>query len=573
MRYKNWKIGGFNREAAVEFYREGISPLVSVLLASRGIEGVEDARAHLGDDPTKIYDPFLMADMDKAVSRIRKAVKNNERIVIYGDYDVDGMTSCALLAHWLRSKNADSEIYIPGRFSEGYGLNCAALDALKARGTGLVITVDCGITAIVEAKHAQSIGLGLVITDHHECRFMLPEADAVVDPKRPDCGYPHKALAGVGVVFKLICALESKTCVDEVFRQYGDLVAIGTVADVMPVIGENRELIRRGLRVINNDPRPGIHRLLRETYPERVKVTTATVGFTIAPRLNAAGRMGQTDLSVSLLMTDDDAEAEKLAVELSRLNSERRRLEIETYEEAAAILPESALDGPIVIAQRGWYQGVTGIVAAKMAEYHLLPAVIISIDEDGIGRGSCRSFGMFGIYGALQSCEDILDDYGGHEMAAGLTICEDNIDELRQRLTEYYHKSIKVVGEPGLKIDFEVEKPELLTTHNIEALALLEPFGYGNPPPTLCIRGALIAGIVSIGAGKHTRFRIEKAGRNLDCIYFSMPSEKLEVGEGMLVDVAFAPQINEFRNRINVQLHVVDVRASENSEFGIRNAE
>ena len=226
------------------------------------------------------------------------------------------------------------------------------------------------------------------------------------------------------------------------------------------------------------------------------------------------------------------------------------------------MLPESGLDGPIVIAQRGWYQGVTGIVAAKMAEYHLLPAIIVSIDENGIGRGSCRSFGMFGIYSALQTCEDILEDYGGHEAAAGVTISEGNIDELRRRVTEYYHDVIKTVGEPGLVIDFEVIKPELLTIPNIEALALLEPFGYGNPPPTLCIKGALLAGIVSIGAGKHTRFRIEKLGRSLDCIYFSMPSEKLDVSEGMRVDLAFEPQINEFRGRTSVQLHVVDVRQS-----------
>ena len=283
--------------------------------------------------------------------------------------------------------------------------------------------------------------------------------------------------------------------------------------------------------------------------------------------------MGQTDLSVNLLMTEDDAEAEKLSVELSRLNIERRKLEIEIYEEATAMLPESGLDGPIIIAKRGWYQGVTGIVAAKMAEYHLLPAIIISIDEEGVGRGSCRSFGVFGIYGALRACEDILDDYGGHEMAAGLTISEDKIDELQRRLSEYYHKNIKIVGEPGLMIDFEVEKPELLTIPNIEALALLEPFGYGNTPPTLCIREAVITGIVSIGAGKHTRFRIEKKGRSLDCIYFSMPSEKMEVSEGMLVDVAFEPQINEFRNRINVQLHVVDVRKSTNYNVQITNKE
>ena len=563
MRFRNWEIGGFDRDAAVEFYRKGINPLVSVFLASRGITDLESARVILGDVPTDIHDPFLITDMDKAVARISDAVEKGERIAIYGDYDVDGVTSCVLLALWLRSKGAEYEIYIPGRLGEGYGLNCSALDTLKTRGVNLVITVDCGITAIEEARYARSIGLGIVITDHHECRQDLPEADAVVDPKRPDCGYPHKALAGVGVVFKLVCALEHGASINEMLRRYGDLVAIGTVADVMPVVGENRELIRRGLRIMNDDPRPGLLRLLRETYPDRGKITTATIGFTIAPRLNAAGRMGQTELSVNLLLTDDDADAERLTTDLCRLNSERRKLEFEIYEEAIALLPEPSPDGPIVLAQRGWFQGVTGIVAAKMAELHLLPAIIISIDEDGIGRGSCRSYGTFGIFGALQSCEDILIDYGGHEMASGVTIAEENIDELRQRIKEYYHKKVEAEPIPGLKIDFEVEKPELLAIKNVESFELLEPFGYGNPPPNLCIRNALLTAVYSIGAGKHTRFKIEKSGKILDCIYFSMPSEKLEVCEGMLIDVAFDPQINEFRGHTSVQLHVLDVRAAQ----------
>ena len=566
MRYKNWELGGFDRSTAVKFYREGINPLISVLLASRGISDIRDVHALLGDDPTEIYDPFLMADMDKAVTRILAAVRDGERVAIYGDYDVDGMTSCALLAHWLHSKDTDYEIYIPGRFYEGYGLNCPALDALKARGAGLVITVDCGTTAVAEAEYARSIGLGLVITDHHECKPELPAADAVVNPKRPDCGYPHNSLAGVGVVFKLVCALEGKSREDEVFKSYSDLVAIGTVADVMPVIGENRELIRRGLRAINSNPRPGLRQLLRESLPDSNRVTASSLGFIIAPRLNAAGRMGQTGLSVDILMTEDDAQAEKLSQELNRLNTERRALEAEIHEEATAMLAEHGFDGPIVLAKRGWYQGVAGIVAAKMTEYHLFPTIIICVGDDGIGRGSCRSIGTFGIYAALQSCEDILEDYGGHEMAAGVTICEDNINELRRRLADCYHNSRGVVREPCLRIDFEVMKPELLNHANIKSLALLEPFGYGNPQPTLCIRDALLSGIYSIGAGKHTRFKIEKSGRILDCTYFSMPSDKLLVRDGMRVDLVFEPHINEFRGRANVQLNVIDVRAAHGSD-------
>ena len=566
MRYKKWEPGGFDRDTAVRFFRQGINPLISVFLASRGISTVEEARALLADDPAGINDPFLMTDMDKAVLRIKAAVRDGECVAIYGDYDVDGMTSCALLAHWLKSKGLDYEIYIPGRFGEGYGLNCPALDALKARGADLVITVDCCATAIAEAEYARSLGLGLVITDHHECKSEMPVADAVVNPKRPDCGYPHKTLAGVGVVFKLICAIEGEARAEEMFRLYSDLVAIGTIADVMPVVGENRELIRRGLNMIRSNPRLGLSRLLRETQPENSRVTTATLGFVIAPRLNAAGRMGHTELAVNILMTNDEAEADKLSVELNRLNTERRALEGDIHDEATAMLQECGTDGPIVLAKRGWYQGVAGIVAAKMAEHHLLPAIIISIDEDGMGRGSCRSIGTFGIYSALQSCEDILADYGGHEMAAGVTISEKNIDELRLRLKNCYCNKLGPSHEPGLRIDFEVEKPELLTLANIKALALLEPFGYGNTQPILLITDALLIGKTSIGGGKHTRFKIEKSGRLLDCTYFAMPADKLPLNDGMRVDVVFVPQVNEFRGRSSVQLNVMDIRAACGSD-------
>jgi len=571
MKSMNWEIGGFDRATAVEFCRCGVNALTSVLLASRGITRIEEVRAVLDGNHEDIHDPFLMTDIDKAVLRIKTAVENGERIAVYGDYDVDGMTSCALLALWLRSVGADFETYIPGRIGEGYGLNRAALEALKSRGIGLVITVDCGITAIEEAEYARAIGLGLVITDHHECRAELPEADAVVDPKRPDCNYPNKSLAGVGVAFKLICALEGVKDFDEMLWRYGDLVAIGTIADVMPVLGENRELIRRGLLTLNTAPRPGLLRLLKEISVGSGRANSATVGFMIAPRLNAAGRMGRPELSVELLLTDSSEEAERLTAELCRLNTERRSLETEIYREAVEMLPDARLNEPIVLAQRGWFQGVTGIVAAKLAERYLVPAIIISIGEDGIGRGSCRSYGTFGIYDVLKSCEDILNNYGGHEMAAGVTVAEENINEFRQRVISYYRNCVKKMPKPGLLLDFEVEKFELLSVKNIEALERLEPFGNGNPSPCLCIKGAVITSTHSIGSGKHTRLRIEKADKSLDCIFFSMPSEDLSVGEGTLVDVAFEPQLNEFRGRVDVQLNLVDIRPSgpfESSDYG-----
>jgi len=560
MKFSNWEIIGFDRDTAVDFCRDGVNPLVSVLLASRGVTGIEEARKILGEVPFEFFDPFLLKDMDKAVSCINSAIENGERIAIYGDYDVDGMTSSALLELWLRRKGADTERYIPGRFSEGYGLNRAALESLKLRGVSLVISVDCGITAIEEARYAREIGLKLVITDHHECRDELPDAVAVVDPKRHDCSYPNKSLAGVGVAFKLVCALDPAINLDEMFRRYGDLVAVGTIADVMPVTGENRELIKRGLSVLNKAPRPGIKRLLQEVSTQPGKVNSTTVGFTLAPRLNAAGRMNQTELSVELLLTENDEDADRLAAELCRLNSERRALEQEIYEEASSMLSKSKPDGPIFLAQRGWYQGVTGIVAAKMAERHRVPAIIISIDDDGMGRGSCRSFGAFPLYDALAACADLLENYGGHEMAVGVSVAEKNIGELNRRITRYYSDRAEGAAVPGLRLDFEVEKPELLTVSNLEAMERLEPFGSGNPPPCLCITGAEVASVLAIGEEKHTRLKLDKAGKILDCIFFSMSPKDLGVSEGMMVDVAFEPQINDFRGRTSVQLHVLDVR-------------
>ena len=562
MRSDNWEIGEFDRNTAIAFCRDGINPLVSVFLASRKVNDIGEARSIIGYDPREFHDPFLMADMDKAVKRIKKAIKNKERIAIYGDYDVDGMTSVTVFAIWLKKEKAEFEIYIPGRFDEGYGLNKTALDMLKSHGTDLVITVDCGITAIEEALHAEAIGLDLIITDHHECRDILPKACAVVDPKRSDCNYPYKSLAGVGVAFKLICALEGDYLSDDIFNIYGESVATGTVADVMPVIGENRDLIRRGLHMMNLKPGPGMRSLLREVNIAPGNITASTISFMIAPRLNAAGRMGKTELSVELLLTEDIKKAEMLSEELCRLNNERRELEQKIYEDAAAMMHDPEPNEPIILARHGWYQGVTGIVAAKMAERYKLPAIIISIDEDGMGRGSCRSYGSFAIYDALCTCEDLLDNYGGHEMAAGVTIPENNIAEFQKRLNEYYHNNITGTTGSGLKIDFEVEKPELLNIPNIEALEQLEPFGNGNPPPCLCIKEAVVTSLQSIGTGKHSKLKIEKSGKIIDCIFFSVPVEDLNIKEGNHVDIAFEPQVNEFKGRSSVQLQLSDIKMS-----------
>jgi single-stranded-DNA-specific exonuclease len=560
MRFEEWSVKGFDREAAVKLCRRGMNPLTSVFLCSRGMTEYDDAIGFITNTPADIHDPLLLDDMQAAVERVERALAAGESIVVFGDYDVDGMTSSALMKSYLDSRGAECGIYIPGRAEEGYGINRPALEHLKAGGAGLIITVDCGITAVEEAEYAQKLGLDLVITDHHECRDELPRAVAVVDPKRPMSAYPFASLAGVGVAFKLICALEKKKTTGELLELYGDLVAVGTIADVMPVVGENRALIRAGLRKLARSPRPGLLALMRAAGTTQTDVNSAAIGFALAPRLNAAGRMGQTALSVDILLTEDDAEAERLTGELCELNMRRREMEGAIFAEVEERMLEEAPDGPIVMSGENWFHGVMGIVAARTAERWMLPAVMINMDEDGVGRGSCRSFGMFRMYSALQRCCDLLINYGGHEMAAGITIARENIDELRRRLAEIYREEIKTRPVPKLFIDFEVEKARLLALENVKALSTLEPFGNGNLPPNMLIRGARVELLSPVGGGKHTRLRIEKDRVSLDCIFFAAEADSLDISEGSRVDVSFAPQLNEFRGRRSVQLHVIDIR-------------
>jgi len=561
MRFQNWNIKKFSekdREAAKGLYLSGVNPLVSVLLTTR-YKNTDEINTFLNTDSAPFYDPFLMADMEKATIRIKKAIEDSEKIAVYGDYDVDGMTSTAVIALWLRSKNANFEIYIPGRFDEGYGLSIDALDTLKSNGTDLVITVDCGITATREAEHAKNIGLDLIITDHHECRETLPAADAVINPKRSDCKYPYKTLAGVGVAFKLVCALENDYQSADVFEKFGRFLALGTIADVMPVTGENRKLICEGLKILNSNPGAGLKQLISEVCKDTERVSTATIGYLLAPRLNAAGRMGDPKLSVELLLTDDTTKANELVAELCHLNMKRRSLEQEIFENALSMISSDKQNEPIILYSRDWNQGVTGVVASRIAERFKLPSIIISIDEDGIGRGSCRSAGGFDIYDALHNCEDILENYGGHTKAAGMDIAEGNIEKLRERIVKNYKNFAKTCFAPGLEIDYEVEKLELLKFANVEALKCLEPYGNENPPPCLCIKNATITALQAIGEGKHSRMKIEKNGETFSCIFFSVAVEDLGVNKGDTVDIAFEPQVNEFRGQSSVQLQLCDI--------------
>ena len=555
--FDRWNIAGFDRESAVALVRGGFNPLPAVILACRGLREPEAAREFLSGGLERLTDPLSMADMDKAAARVRAAIASGERVAVYGDYDVDGITASCLVAGHLRSRGLDCRIYIPQRLEEGYGVKSAALDTIKSWGCTLVITVDCGITAVEEAEHAKMIGLDLVITDHHRCGDAIPDCLAAVDPKRPDCPSPAKELAGVGVAFKLICAVEGPGSEERLLASFSDLVATGTVADVMPVTGENRVLIKLGLDSLRAGERPGLAKLRAAAGLEGKALNVSNVGFAMAPRINAAGRLGSTDTAVELLMTRDPARAEILAGELCAMNRERQRIEGDMYKEALELLENAPPEGrPIVLASRTWHQGICGIVASRLCEKFCLPAIMICV-QDGIGRGSCRSVGGFNLYDALSRCRDVLLGFGGHEMAAGLTVSEDRVDELRRRLADLYGPG------PGraqrvLDVDLEVIKPELLSLRNVQALDELEPYGPGNPQPTLCMRDVLVENCAGLSDGKHTKLWLSLQGQVFEAVFFSRSPEELGARTGRRAHVAFTPQINEFRGRRTVQLMLTD---------------
>ena len=557
MKYKNWSIPAAPPVIPPALLSAGYSPLLSAILALRGMDTPDAAKEFLFGEKELLSDPFSLADMVPAVQRLQRAINNGEHIAVYGDYDVDGITSACLLTDYLRSRGLTVETYIPDRIEEGYGLNCAAIDRLHQRGVTLIVTVDCGVTNLAETAYANSLGLDMVITDHHECREELPDAEAVVNTKRQDNISPALNLAGVGVAFKLVCALSGQT--EAMLSRYCDLVAVGTVADVMLLTGENRYTVRRGLEKLASDEcLPGLRALMLETGAADKRLTASTIGYNIAPRINAAGRLGDTQAAVELLQTRSLRRAAELAQELCRRNQERQQLELRIWQEAETALGECRPDGPIVLAARGWHQGVIGIAASRLTDKFAVPAVMICLDGER-GKGSCRSVGGFNLYEALTACSDCLEGFGGHAMAAGLTIRPERVDELRERLGEYY-RAHPVDYVPALEADLLVDDPVLLSEECVTSLDRLEPCGNGNPRPLLCITDAVLVNVTPIGGGKHLRLRLSKFDQSYECVFFSQTAEKLGAAKDDRVDVIFSPQINEFRSQCSVQLVLSDLR-------------
>ena len=559
MRYKQWKIAHPSPEGRAQLERAGIPSLLACVLSARGVTEPEQAWKLLTPGEEPLLDPMLLKDMDRAVLRVGRALKTGELMAVYGDYDVDGITSTCLLTDCLTRLGGRVRSYIPDRLEEGYGLNEEAVLHLAQQGVTLIITVDCGITAAREVEFARELGIDVVITDHHECKQAIPEAAAVVDPHRPDCPYPFKGLAGVGVALKLAMAAAGPDRAGLVFREYADLAAVGTVADVMPMTGENRTIVQTGLAALAHPRRVGLAQLMEEAGLGDKPVTSVSIGYTLAPRINAAGRMGQADLAAELLLTRDPGRAAALAQELCALNRERQTIECEIFQECVQRLERRPQSGIILLADEHWHQGVVGIVASRLTEKYSCPAFMVCLDQ-GMGKGSCRSWGGVNLFHLLTQCQDLLEGFGGHAMAAGFTVREENIPALERRLRQLVLEERAGEELPSLlEIDAAV-LPQELTVEAVEALDALEPCGAGNPRPVLVLTGAHVISAAQVGRGRHLKLRLEGRGVPLDAIFFSVDGSELGLTPGCRVDVAFYPQINDFRGVRSVQLQVVDLR-------------
>ncbi len=538
----------------------GFTMLAAATLCARGITVPEEAEKFL--HPPTLYDPHLLTDMDAAVESITAAIQLHKRIIVFGDYDVDGITATCVLTDYLRSVGADCGYYIPDRLSEGYGLNCAAIDRLHAEGVELIVTVDSGITAHEEAAHAASLGLRMVITDHHECHDEQPIAEAVVNPKRPDSSYPFRELAGVGVAFKLVAALMGDQ--QAALERYAGLVALGTVADVMPIIGENRIIVSEGLERLAVPHSSGLEMLLRESGMWGKKLTAGTISYVLAPRINAAGRLGNAGLAAELFLTKDPERAQELAASLCEQNKLRQAAENQILDQTLAILRREynpLEDKIIVLAGEGWHHGVVGIVSSRLCDRYSCPVVLISLEGE-MGKGSGRSIKGFNLFEALSDAGGLLDKYGGHELAAGLTIQRGNIEAFKQRITAYAAENLQQKClNPIVQIDCEIS-PEWINLENVEGLSALEPFGMKNPQPVFMMADMLVEEIMPISSDRHVRLSLRKGGAVYTAMLFGTGTGGCNFAQGNYIDVAFHLEINEFRGKRTVQLNVRDVHLS-----------
>ena len=568
---RKWEVRPLDKERAAAFAQTyGVPFFLAMLMNIRGLDDAAHLREFLGEGEP-LSDPFLLKDMDKAAARITRAVDNMEKIAVYGDYDADGVTSTAMLYSYLETRGADVIFYIPQREGEGYGMNIGAVEYLKEQGVSLIVTVDNGISSVQEVARANEIGIDVVVTDHHRPQEILPDAVAVVDAYRPDDTSPYKHFSGVGIAFKLLMALEDGAGdVEDLLEAYSDLAAIGTIGDIVPLTGENRTLIRAGLERLSQSDRLGVQALLENAGIAGKALTSTNVAFTLVPRINATGRMGAPERAVRLLISGYEEEAEVLSEEICADNEERRRVEAEIAEAAFADIEAKGYmkDRVVVVDGENWHHGVIGIVASRVTERCGKPCMIISRGETE-AKGSGRSIEGFSLFEAICACGDLLIKFGGHPMAAGITLKPENIEAFRKRINLYAAEHFPQMPTQTVTLDCKLN-PAALSVSMAQSLTQLEPFGNGNPQPVFGLFNMELSNVTPVGGGGHLRLTLEKNGAVITAMRFNTKPEELPYHIGDKIDLAVQLEAREFRGQPSLTVIVRDMKfAAFNTEKNI----
>ena len=559
---KKWEFYNSDEKLVNEICEKyNLNKVIGKIIVNRHVVNDEDVRIFITPTRDDFHNPFLFKGMDIAVDRIIKAINNKEKILIYGDYDVDGITSTTVLKKYLMDRGISVDTYIPNRLHEGYGLNKKAIDTIKERNIDLIITVDCGISAIEEVDYAVRLGMDIIVTDHHEVGEKLPNALAVIDAKRKDNTYPFRALAGVGVVFKLIQALSIKLEIKpEEYLKYLDLVCVGTISDIVPLEGENRTIAKLGLMLIKVTRNLGLRELIKSSgYKE---IDSDTISFGVAPRINACGRMGHEEEALKLFLAEDLESATKITKELNEYNTLRQSTEKAIYEEAVQQIEKNHLDAnnSIVLGGKGWHHGVIGIVSSKVTDKYYKPSILLSF-EDNIAKGSGRSVPGFDLYEGLAKCEDLLEKYGGHSMAVGLTLKKENLENFKERFEQIAkEKNIKELV-PIIYIDDELKLKDI-NMDLVKSISILEPFGEANKVPLFLIRNLKIDSIRALSEGRHLKLTLRDENFVINAIGFELGYLAEEYRIGDRIDVVGTLEINSFNGFSSIQINMKDIRKS-----------
>ncbi len=558
---KKWEYYGKEEEKVEKIQKEfGLSRLLSTILLNKGLETKEEIDVFLNPTRKDFHDPYLMPDMEFAVKRIIQAIEKQEKVIIYGDYDVDGITSITVLKKFLSDRGLEVDSYIPNRLDEGYGLNKAAIDKIVSEGYQLMITVDCGISGIEEIDYANSLGLETIVTDHHEPSDVLPKALAVVDAKRKDNKYPNNQLAGVGVVFKLTQAISQLYNLDEKeYLKYLDIVCVGTISDIVPLVDENRVIAKLGLKLVEVTRNIGLRALL--TSIGYKKIDSSAISFGVAPRINACGRMGHEQEALKLFLTDNIVEATEITKKLNEYNKERQDIEKRIFEEVLVKIERDEKDKPcIVLADENWHHGVIGIVSSKVTEMYYKPSILICF-EDEEGKGSGRSIPGFDLHDALSKCDKHIDRFGGHSMAIGISVSKANFESFKDDFEKFVSSTNIDELTPVIKVDEEVTSKDI-SVDIVKELSMLEPFGEANKMPIFMYKNLKINSIRALSDGKHLKLTLKDEGTVIDAIGFNMGYLADEFLLGDKVDVLGNLEINSFNGRESVQINLKDLRKS-----------